>query len=433
MGASCPKNSKVAVIVDAYSTGRFLAPLLAAEGFECHHVQSLPTAPPVFARSFRAADFRTNTIHDGTLNGPSVERLASVLNLHNPTVLLAGSESAVPLVDLLADALTIPGNGTSAAHARRHKHEMQRVLESRGLAAIRTQLAATCDEAVAAARAIGGPVVVKPAMSGGAEDVRVCDGDAAVRAAAGLALGKVNALGVYNDAVVVQELISGAEFIVNAVSCAGQHRVCELFLCRKTHRGDRRLSSVEELIPAAAAPNVTIVEFALTVLDALDIRYGPTHLELMWTAAGPRLIELAARMQGAVDPAALVACTGTSHPHLTVEAIAAPERFLRRPTVPRHLIRRLFRIILCAHRRGTIDDIPGVAVMRQLPSYFSHSLGVGIGDLIDVTHDFVAAPGYVHCIHDDIAQLEADTQRIRSCEENGFFTLRDSSSPSAYA
>ncbi|MCK6499924.1 MAG: ATP-grasp domain-containing protein [Nitrospira sp.] len=410
-----------AIIVDAYSTGRHLAPLLAARGFHCHHVQSQPSVPCVFGAGCRAEDFGSQVVHTGNLDESAVVGLADRVRRLKPTTVVAGSEPAVPLADLLANELGLPCSEKDTAFARRDKYRMQRTLGSAGLEHIRTRLARGPEEARRAAEDLGFPVVVKPTLSAGAEDVAICVNEVEVKRAATAILGKSNALGIENRELVVQERLIGTEYIVNSVSLGGEHRIAELFRCQKVRRHDRILSAVEQLVPIASIEEVRVCEYALSVLNALGVREGPCHQELVFTERGACLVELAARMQGAVDPGALAVCTGTSHPHLTVEAIAEPERFLRRPVFPPPPLRRLARVIFLTRNQGTIVEIPGLRILEGLPSYFSHALAVGIGSEVAPTRDFVSAPGFVHLIHDSAKQLSDDYGMIRELEEKQLF------------
>ena len=48
------------------------------------------------------------------------------------------------------------------------------------------------------------------------------------------------------------------------------------------------------------------------VLDALNVKYGPAHGELIVTPSGPALVEVAARSAGAYFPKLVQSCTGYS-------------------------------------------------------------------------------------------------------------------------
>lgn len=112
----------IVVIVDAHSTGRFLAPLFRQGGYDCVHVQSLPA--PSFGNGHDAAHFCASVVHDGNLRETDVGALARTLAGFAPVMILAGSESAVPLANMISSAMKLRGNTTELAYARREKYEM---------------------------------------------------------------------------------------------------------------------------------------------------------------------------------------------------------------------------------------------------------------------------------------------------------------------
>src|SRR5262249_27512143 len=72
-------------------------------------------------------------------------------------------------------------------------------------------------------------------------------------------------------------------------------------------------------------------EYAFAVLEALEIKNGPTHQEIMLTHEGPALVECNARLCGAAMPLLWQSCTGASLSSLVVEAFTDPKVFLKRP------------------------------------------------------------------------------------------------------
>ena len=55
-----------------------------------------------------------------------------------------------------------------------------------------------------------------------------------------------------------------------------------------------------EWVSAEEIDYENIVEYAKQALDAIGIKFGPSHLELMLTEDSPRLIEVGARLHGEV-------------------------------------------------------------------------------------------------------------------------------------
>jgi hypothetical protein len=56
--------TRVAVIVDGYSTGRHLSPTFRQRGWDCVHVQSRPGLMPFQRASFTPRDYLINLRHD---------------------------------------------------------------------------------------------------------------------------------------------------------------------------------------------------------------------------------------------------------------------------------------------------------------------------------------------------------------------------------
>lgn len=85
-------------IVDAYSTGRFLPPVLHRYGVECVHVHS---QNPDIRLKFNEDGFVDHLLHDGDLVA-----MASTLRAYEVSHVIAGTESGVILADqLLSRAL----------------------------------------------------------------------------------------------------------------------------------------------------------------------------------------------------------------------------------------------------------------------------------------------------------------------------------------
>jgi hypothetical protein len=62
---------------------------------------------------------------------------------------------------------------------------------------------------------------------------------------------------------------------------------------------------LERFVPREDPRFDQIAAFACGVLEALEIRHGPAHTELMMTDTGPALIETGARPQGSASVQAM--------------------------------------------------------------------------------------------------------------------------------
>ena len=90
-----------------------------------------------------------------------------------------------------------------------------------------------------------------------------------------------------NDDIVIQSYSEGQEYIVDSVSFEGRHRVVSLWEVHRDRTHAPRLDKM--LVLNHADPRYApLLDYAAAVLDALDVRFGPTHLELFDTADGRR-------------------------------------------------------------------------------------------------------------------------------------------------
>jgi biotin carboxylase len=409
----------VCVVVDAWSTGRELQPVLAEAGWDCVHVWSRPDQPKAWRRSYVARPYVDEFVHDG-----DPERTAARLSVHRPGRVIVGAESGVELADLLAARLGLVGNDPQTSGVRRDKFLMAEAVLAAGLPAVEQHLGASVDDVVAWAEACGRwPVVVKPRRSAGTDNVHVCRTPDEARRAAGQVLRSADFTGDPNHGALVQQFLHGVEYMIDTVSWEGVHRVTEMWRCVKRSRGSSQIYDVEELLPFEGPEQAEIVPYVGAVLEALGLAYGPAHVELVRTASGPVLVEVNARLHGSIDRAAVAACVDHDHVAATALALTRPAEFLAMAGRPYRLRRNSLCVILMSPRTGRLVDMPGASALRDLPSYFSTLMFVHVGDEVRTTVDLWTAPGGVYLVHSDPDVLWRDYRRIRELEQSELFTI----------
>ncbi|WP_410169430.1 ATP-grasp domain-containing protein, partial [Actinacidiphila rubida] len=85
-----------------------------------------------------------------------------------------------------------------------------------------------------------------------------------------------------NTTVLVQEYLPGDEYMVNSLSADGHHVITEMWRSHKTLVGSSPVYDYAELVPAAH-DHGTVAGYVQSVLDALGIRWGPAHTEIIVT------------------------------------------------------------------------------------------------------------------------------------------------------
>lgn len=399
---------KIAVIVDPYSSGNMLAPAFREAGLVPVAVTSTVTPSAVYASSYRPEDFDTIITHRGNL-ADTIEALRPL----DPVCIVPGTECGVELADALAPAV-IPerANVAGLAAARRHKGAMREALVAEGVPAVR-QICTDSVDAVAAwidREGLGGQdLIVKPPKSAGTDGVTSVLAGQDWRPAFTALLHHRNKLDLINDEVLVQERLIGTEYVVDTFSHDGIHTVVDI--CRYRKRGT--VYDSMEWVPYDLATYGELLDYTSAVLDALGVRFGAAHSEIMMTPDGPRLIETGVRLHGGGQPRFCRIATGDSQVDRTVSYCAGGE-------VPNgYTLHRHLRVVfLISPATGVVRNVEIYDRVRDLASHQVTSLAARNGDHLQATHDLFSslALGFVVLAHESAEQVADDYAAIRDLE-----------------
>jgi ATP-grasp domain len=411
-------DDAVAVVVDAFSSGAYLAPAFLAHGIRSVHVVNveglapslLPTGAPEYF--VEAIEFR------GDLRD-TVERLAP----YRCEFVLPGTESGVVLADELGEALGIPcRNPRRSTMKRRDKAEMQEALRDAGLPGAEQVVVESPSDARTWASERGRwPVVLKPLRSAGMHGVHVCDTADDLSHAVEELLGADDFFGRPNTRVLVQEFLIGQEYMVNALSIAGCHRVLEIIRVTKALVDGSPVYDYADLVFPSEDDHGEVAEYSRRVLSAVEMQWGPSHLEVMLTADGPRLVEVNARLVGALNASASTRTTGQNQAVATVCALLCPAQFLAEASEPVRVHLHCRGVSLICPRDGVVTRELDWGRFSQLESCQSVRPRLRAGAPATRTHDLMSNPGAVYLVHADADVVEADYQQIRTWEAEDFY------------
>lgn len=239
---------------------------------------------------------------------------------------LTWDEARVLQAAKVAQDLGLPGGDPDAVMRCRDKHLTRLALDEAGVPQARSVLVSGVDEALAAAQSIGYPVVLKPrAMAASLGVVRVDDPDQ-LRAQFGFARDTtIPGAWTYETAVLVEELLTGDEISVDAAVHDG--RVLPMFVARKQIGYAPYFEEVGHVV-AAGDPllgDPSLLDMVQRVHTALGYGDGMTHSEFKLTPAGPRLVEVNARLGGDLIPYLGLRASGAD-PGLAAAAVACGVR-----------------------------------------------------------------------------------------------------------
>ncbi|GGS42902.1 ATP-grasp domain-containing protein [Actinokineospora fastidiosa] len=271
---------------------------------------------------------------------------ATVVDLMDRDAVLAAARelaAAVPVVGVLswdealivttahvAADLGLPGAGTGAIEGCRDKFHSREVLTAAGVDQPRFAFVRDEAHAVAAADAIGYPVIVKPRGLGASIGVVLAeDADAVARAFHAAEESSLIGAKAYQGGALVEEYLTGPEISVDGAVVAGAYT--PLFVARKTIGMHPYF---EELGHVVSADDDLLDDPGLRATlaaahKAIEFDHGVTHTELKLTPRGPVIVEINGRLGGDLIPLLARHATGVEP-----GAVAVDVAMGRAPVVP---------------------------------------------------------------------------------------------------
>jgi hypothetical protein len=411
---------RLAAVVWPYSTALWLGRTLRGRGWG--GVAVLPADPAACGMpvpTLAAGDW------DRVVTDPGDEgRLAELLG--DVAAVLPGDESAVPLAERLTARLGLAGSDPKTSAARTDKAVMQQALERALVPHPKTIRASSLREALAAAKRVGWPVVVKPRWSASSVGVSVCHSPAEVTAAWMATAGQPGALGEITRVVAVQEYLAGTKWTVDTVTVPRRwsgrpvHVVTSVWRERVIEIGGHIAWGESWLVPPAAVaadPAAReVAGYAKAVLDAAGVAGGPACTEIVLTSRGPRLVEVMARLAGCYPVHLVELVTGQSQVTSAVDALTDPRTFARRRPPAARDGWAVAQAWLLAPHDGFLDGAV-LSKIRGLRSVVAASTELQSGAPVHRTIDTPTSPGRLDLLGPP-GQVEQDIAAIRTLEHN---------------
>jgi biotin carboxylase len=411
-------NRPVAVLVDGYTAGSYLPPAFAKQGADCVHVQSTLE----LYKSMPAPNFG---VYDATIIHEDMAKTIAQLAKYPAVCVVAGMEPGVLLADELSDAMGLPTNGASSASQRRDKYEMIEALRCAGLHCARQFKSSDVTAIVSWAERDGPyPFVVKPLDSAATDGVQVCQNAAEVYQAAQHVLTTKNIYDRVNKEALIQSFLSGSEYVVDMVSYAGARYAIGVWKYNKRIvSGTRNIYDTERLMSPDESPVPELISYVNAALDALNVRFGPSHAEVIVTPKGPALVEVGTRMAGNMNPEFHDHCAGANQADLTALAFLSPAQFLQRyggRTYQKHREAQCY--LAATELSGIVERVDEGVVdeIRELETVFGLNVKVKPGDLIRPTVDLFTSTLRIFMAGDSYQDILRDYGRLQGLKDRVF-------------
>lgn len=399
---------KVVVIVDGFNAGRFFPIRLKQRGYDCLHISSI---------NMRNKQYDKSQYIDHIIEQLNVEDTLHLLKgVYQVQAVIAGSESGVVLAHTIARELNLPRNNDQLAHAARDKFAMQQVLEMNNVPYTSSLKSGDLDSiSLWVNNHKKYPVVVKPVDSGGSDNVYICHDQKQVDMAYHQIKANKTIYGSNSTEVLVQEYLSGAEYVVNLVSCAGNHFLVEIRKYHKQFFNGKHIYDYEELLDFNGDLQNSLVNYAKKVANAIGIAYGPSHIEIIMTNDGPKLVEIAARISGATNMEVSNETLGYNVIDLTIDSYLDKIVCLNNKRLKSEMI-----LDVATNKQGKIVAIPLKNNLSKFESIKSAHFKLEIGDTITPTVSLPTSPVKFHLVNVNREKLLREIETLKQDAMDGF-------------
>jgi biotin carboxylase len=421
-------SREVVVIIDPYSTGCCIAEEIIKRGF---NVIALWTEG--FSEEMKKhvpLSVGNVTYFKEVNQAETLEKTEAVVRkaaeLFRIVACIAGGEAGVDLADALSEQLKVRTNGTGIPN-KRDKKLQQELVKKVGLRSVRQAGSDKFADVEPFLRREPYPVVLKPVESAGSDGVKLCHNYDEAKEHFGVLMKSQMVNGGDCPAVLCQEFLRGKEYVVDHVSRDGKHKTVMVWVYDKRPANGSAFVYFGCVPVDSDSPEARLlIPYVRRVLDALQIKNGPSHGEVMMTNNGPCLVEMNCRAHGGDGnwrPLCRALNGGYSQVESTVDSYLDSRQFMITPEKPPSPFKAHGQeAILVSFSRGVVKATPGFEEIQKLESFVYLETGVRVGTFVDYTVDLFTGIGSVIVMHQDEDVLERDVRRIRQLEsENLLF------------
>lgn len=299
------------------------------------------------------------------------------------------SEVAMTSLGQINKELHLHGPDPDTVLRATNKEKMRRAFEQWGAPSPKSIAALTREEALAAAAAIGGDLIVKPSRNSGSRGVTfVPVGSTHARLIAAYQHAKAESRDHY---ALVEQYVDGPEFSVEALVWNG--RVEVLTVTDKLTTGAPHFVEMGHSQPTTLAPTqaAEVCRAAVLGIRALGLNWCAAHAEVKLPPSGPMLIEIGARLGGDFITTELVPrSTGIDMVAAAIQLCLGEPPDLRAAHGPSAAAIRYLSV-----PPGRISEINGIEEARRAAGIRALEVYVSVGDSAGVVNSSLARSGHV--------------------------------------
>jgi len=285
------QNAEAVVVVTPYSTGCCMALEMQNRGYKLICLWSDGFSETM--KTHVPATCLGKLSYDAQLDeAPTLEETAAavqeVAEKNNWTIVscVCGGEAGVDLADALSEQLGLLTNGTDVPN-RRDKKVQQELVKKSGLRSVHQAAGTKLEHVQHFLETEHYPLIVKPVDSAGSDGVKLCRSYEEAKNHVKFLLGSEMVNGGACEEILCQEFLQGKEYVVDHVSRDGVHKTVMVWVYDKRPVNGASFVYFGDIPVDPGSPeSQLLIPYVRGVLDAIGVRNGPSHGEVIMTADG---------------------------------------------------------------------------------------------------------------------------------------------------
>ncbi|WP_066372138.1 ATP-grasp domain-containing protein [Herbidospora mongoliensis] len=310
-------------------------------------------------------------------------------------------------------ALGLTGESVDTVELLLDKWRMRRHLAAQGVSPVASAVGRSAQDVQDFVKAHGLPIIVKPIRESGSLAVFRIDDQAGVDAVADrfLALdGQFDARDLTAadsfEEFLLEEFLDGPEISVETLSFDGHHVI--IAVTEKECGGPGGFVEIGHSQPGDCPPEVS--QLVIDFLDAVGLRNGPGHTEVMLTSRGPKIVESHNRVGGdRINELAEIAYGVDMERYALTAGLGVLEPLIVSPEPKGGAAIRFL-----TPSPGRVLEVTGLDEVRADPAFADVHLDVGPGDEVPPLNWNEDKVGYVIARGATAAEAIANGKRLAS-------------------
>ncbi|MCQ2792678.1 MAG: ATP-grasp domain-containing protein [Bacilli bacterium] len=359
---------------------------------------------------------------------PTYQETLKLVRSFHPIAIFSGDEEEIELVMRLQKDLKIKfANDYRYLKEQTCKDQMHLALKKAGIRYIRGEVAHSANEAVKIFKKLKArKVIVKAPRAVGCKSLVYCSNEKEIYQAANdfFKNGSKLTLNHSDKELLVQECIIGTEYFINTASCNGHHKILQIWKDKAATISNRCIFINSETLDKIDANILKMVDYMKKVLDAIHIKNGPVHSELMIDEKGPVLIEVNCRISGgALNTKFSDAIFGHHDTDEVLNALLFPKEFIKNSHKMPTVHKKAYVEIINSPRQAYVKSRPIFSIIKRLESFYDTTITIKNTKELDEPISFVSNCGIVHLLHHNPNVARSDSYFLEDINKRFFGLL----------